>query len=131
MAMTKKEQAEMDRLRLLRDAAMDRLRREAAMAKALAWPTFEKPEAMPRGEWNQTIHGWYFNSYNQRVAEGWSKGSFYTTNPDDPIRMSSGSRDHCPLYATEAEAYRAMIHELARKYAETLAGLYAKAGIEL
>lgn len=119
MAMTKKEQAE-----------MDRLRREAAMAKALAWPTFEKPEAMQR-EHGTTIHGWWFNQYSRVVAEGWADVFFYTGDPKDTTKCRGGRQNHDPLYATESDAYRAMIHELAREYAETLAGLYAKAGIEL
>lgn len=113
MALTKKEQAEFKQLREERD-----------LARALSWPTFPKPLPLPPAKEGEVIAGWSINVFAARVEQQWCRANTnYTSDPrKDKTHgwQSGGSQEQVTLYATEAEAYQALFHELAEKYAVEL-----------
>ncbi len=116
-ALTKAQQAE-----------LDRLREEAEAAKALAWPNFPKPVPLKAPEWGEpVIHGWAFNSYTRHVIEQWRSSSCQYSEDPEGKKYASGSRTYSPIYATEQEAWLALYYELCLKYAGELAAVLRKA----
>ncbi len=113
MAMTKKQAAEMEELR----TAADR-------STALGWPQFPKPVPLPKSDrYDRAVVGWCLNLYTRTVRKVWQT-SLATYDSADRI---NGSRDLPPVYATEAEAWQAMMHELAEQFAITLSVVRKKA----
>ena len=110
MAMTKKEQQ-----------VMADLKTDLAMARALAWPNFPCPDQLPPAAWDKVQHGWTMNAYSANVSEVWRKGSIHYTQAN----LHGGSRGPCKMWATEAEAYQALYHALARQYGTVMAKVLA------
>ena len=119
MAMNKTERAEMERLQ----------GREAVL-RSIGYPQFPRPEPMPESD--QLQQGWIFNGYaackDGRVAVGkmWRKALISYNREPQPNDHLIGSRSPIDLYATEAEAYRALAYELADHLGSLMAKVYAK-----
>ena len=119
MAMNKTERAELEGLKS----------REAVL-RSIGYPQFPRPEPMPESD--QLQQGWTFNGYaacnDGRVAvrKMWRKALIsYTDEPQSNGHMI-GSRSPIDLYATEAEAYRALAYKLADHCGSLMAKVYAK-----
>lgn len=113
MAMNKKEVAEMERLKAA-----------AARSTALGWPQFPRPKSLrPSTGHGDVVVGWYQNSYSRRVEKVWQQGGVSYFNS----KLENGSRSVPPVYATEEEAWQAMLHDLAEEYAKMMAEVRAKA----
>ncbi len=126
MAMTKKEQAEMERLRT-----------DLAMARAMRWPDYPKPEPMTReqikenlveggeryGRRQEVARGWFYNAYlggySQPTATyGCSDGLNYNSEGDTTSTQNMGR-----MYATKFEALCALRLDLTEQVARLLAGV--------
>lgn len=117
--MTKKEQAE-----------FERLRSDLALARAMRWPDYPKPASMTAqeiaaakvpggtryGHPQMVAMGWFQNSYSRRVTLGCSDGVHHSTDGN-----TTGSQNAGIMYRDKADAWRAMRHELTEKYAKELA----------
>ena len=119
MAMTKKEQAE-----------MQRLRDDLALARAMRWPDYPKPAPMTHAEINANLveggerfgrrqmvaRGWYQNSYSGRVTYGCSTTIHHSSEGDTTTSQHMGV-----MYRTKAAALMAMRLEMTEKFAKELA----------
>lgn len=123
MAMTKTEQAEMARLRA-----------EVVTAQALSWPSYGAPAMVPppAGIADGFTVGWLMNSNrvlageqpNRVVERAWSTCSSHAYGePPKPGRDVSSSRNRIPLYASRADALRALRMETTRRAAMVLAAI--------
>lgn len=124
MAMSKKEQQEVERLKA-----------ELAMARALRWPSFANPPTMTRDEIKEALvpggirygspckvaRGWFMNSHSRSVTYGCSDGYRHAREGDAP-----GSQECGRMYRTEADAWRAMRHEATLRAAKELADIDAQ-----
>ena len=117
MAMTKREQAE-----------LEALRQELAEAKALRWLGVPEPARMPLPE-KGYVNGWTFNSYNSGVDTAWtgphshSRSRHRTDDCQGHLGNMSASRGGLPLYATELDALIALRLATERECAKKLAAL--------
>lgn len=108
MAMTKKEIAEMQSLRIQLD-----------MALAFRFTEHVEKDVHPPKGWNELSTGWVYNAYNKNVTVACSSSIYHgigrvdETNAQKPIRM----------YSSKLKAYKALRYELERKFAEELAGI--------
>lgn len=113
--MTKAEKAERDAL--IRDLEMERaMRRSKQVERDLPPPK------------NGVTHGWDFNSYSNGEAYKATSSSVYHRNREwveSDIRggWSQGTRT---LFSTELLATKAMRHEIAERYAESLRKIDAR-----
>jgi len=122
MAMTKAERQELENALT-----------EAAMARALRFPTDANPKPMTRDEINQAsthdgraswggaskvARGWFYNAYAMRVTYGCSNGINHSTEGNQTSTQSCGR-----MYRTKVEALRAMRHEKVREVASQLAAI--------
>ena len=90
----------------------------AKRSTALGWPQFPRPKPLPKsGSYDTLITGWGLNVYTRKVYRVWQSSVFTYFNAD----RKHGSRSTEPVYATEAEAWQALLHELAEQYAAILA----------
>ena len=126
MAMNKKEQAE-----------MDRLRSDLALARAMRWPSYPKPAPVTR-EWidanlvdggmqmgrrQRVARGWFINSYidgygSPRATFGCSDGYGHNSDGDTTTTQKMGR-----MYATKEEALQALRWEVTERVAAILAGI--------
>ena len=124
MAMNKKEQAE-----------MDRLRSDLALARAMRWPSYPKPAPVTR-EWidanlvdgglkygkpQRVARGWFINSYVSFVSAphvtfGCSDGYNHDREGDTTAVQQMGC-----MYATKEEALQALRWEVTERVAAILA----------
>lgn len=121
MAMTKAEKAE-----------MDRLRNDLALARAMRWPSYAKPARMTYdqirdnlvdggvkwGSRQKVARGWFQNAYSQRVSYGCSDGTFHSQGGDTTSSQNMGE-----MWATKADALRAMRLEMTEDFAKKLAAV--------
>lgn len=126
MAMTKAEKAEMERLRA-----------DLALARAMRWPDYPKPASMTRdeilanlvegkdefGRPSKVARGWFINSYlggwgGFTPSYGCSNGYSHNSNGERTTTQQMGV-----MYATKADALRAVRHELTEKMATILANV--------
>lgn len=115
MAMTKTEKA-----------AMDALRREVSVARALRWTDEVKRDLMPPKQGGTVTQGWDFNAYNKEVYESWSSCIYHGTGKYIERGQRSATQNPLPLYSTEELALRALRNTLERKCAEALADIDAR-----
>jgi hypothetical protein len=108
MAMTKKEQAEMQ-------AAIDR----AETLAALRWTNpVPRDVGIPETGYSQ---GWDYNAHSRNVYLGWSCRVSHGTGPaPEAGKHRSGSQQPRRMYSTEALALAAMRHEIEQKAAADL-----------
>lgn len=110
MAMNKKEQAE-----------MERLRDELAKAKALRWPTYTKPAPIVVGYvgYKKLVTGWNAHTWNAEysVREGCTDGMHHNTHGTDKTTTQGPGR----FYQTRLEALRVARLEMTERFAEALA----------
>ena len=117
MAMTKREQAE-----------LDALRQELAEAKALRWLGVPEPVRMPLPE-KGYVNGWTFNTYNSGVDTAWtgpnshSHSCHRTDDGQGYLRNISASQGGLPLYASKLDVLIALRLATERECAKTLAAL--------
>lgn len=113
MAMTKTEKA-----------AMDALKREVSVARALRWTDEVKRDLMPPKMGGEVTQGWDIGGASVRQA--WSSSMYNGSG----IYLEGGngikSRDPRSLYSTEELALRALRNTLERKCAEALADIDAR-----
>lgn len=121
MAMTKKEQAEMERLRF-----------DLALARAMRWPSYPKPASMTVAEIKDSLvdggvqygspqkvaRGWFTNAYSQRLTYGCSNGISHNNDGDKTTTQNMGQ-----MYRTKADAARAMRFEMTEDFAKKLAAV--------
>lgn len=128
MAMNKTERAE-----------MERLRNYLALARAMRWPSYPKPAPMSLeqiranlvfggikyGTAKQKVaRGWFINSYlgggfhQHQATYGCSDGNNHSTEGDVTTSQNRGE-----MYATKADALRALRIELTEKMAKVLANV--------
>ena len=118
MAMTKREQAE-----------LEALRQGLAEAKALRWLGIPEPTRMPLPE-KGYVNGWDFNAYVWSVTKAWTGSLSHSRlgHVEDDTRarygrdMSAG-QGGLPLYATELDALIALRLATERECAKKLAAL--------
>ncbi len=106
--------------------AMDRLEKELAHARALGWPSYEKPK---RAKINATgggplFVGWTFNAYNNSISQGCSNGVNHSTSRTDTT-TTQRAEPHEGFFVTRIEAIQALRHEATRQCAERLAKIDA------
>lgn len=126
MAMNKKEQAE-----------MQRLRDDLALARAMRWPDYPRPAPVDR-EWikdnlveggvkyghaSKVARGWFYNAYvggmsGHGVTHGCSDGIHHSTSGDATTTQNMGR-----MYATKREALQALRLDLTEQCAHILAGV--------
>lgn len=126
MAMNKKEQAE-----------MQRLRDDLALVRAMRWPDYPRPSPVNR-EWidanlvdggeqygrrQKVARGWFYNAYlgsisGHGVSYGCSSGMSHNTHGDTTTTQQMGR-----MYATKREALQALRLELTEKCAGVLAAV--------
>ena len=117
MAMTKREQAELE-------ALLQRF----AEAKALRWLGVPEPARMPLPE-KGYVNGWTFNTYDSGVNTAWtgsnshSRSGHRTDDGQGYRRNISASQGGLPLYATELDALIALRLATERECARKLAAL--------
>lgn len=113
MAMTKKE-----------SKALDDLREELRLAKALRWPDTPEParDSLPERGY---VGGWDFNVYNGRVDEMWTGPVSHGWGKVPDTWHPSGSRDGLRLYATRLDALVALRAAKTREVAKVLADIDA------
>lgn len=124
MAMTKAEQAE-----------MQRLRDDLALSRAMRWPDYPMPQAVTR-EWiaanlvdggiryssaQRVARGWFINAYlggysRPKVTLGCSDGVHHNTEGDVTVSQNMGR-----MYATKREALQALRLTLTEMCAKILA----------
>lgn len=121
MAMTKREQAD-----------MRRLRDDLALARAMRWPDYPNPAPMPQAEIKANLveggerygrrqkvaRGWFCNAYNGSLTYGCSDGTHHDSRGD-----TTGTQGMGIMYRTKADAARAMRLEMTEKFAEKLAAV--------
>lgn len=121
MAMNKKEQA-----------AMNRLRDDLALSRAMRWPDYPKPAAMSveqikanlvdggtkHGRPQRVARGWFYNAHNGYLSYGCSDGYFHDRVGDTTSSQTAGY-----MFATKAEAARAMRHDMTIAFAAKLAAV--------
>jgi len=108
MAMTKKEQAEMQ-------AAIDR----AETLAALRWTNpVPRDVGIPETGYSQ---GWDYNAWTREVFIGWSSSIYHGTGPaPEPGKYKSGSQQPRRYYSTQSLALAAMRHEIEQRAAADL-----------
>ena len=117
MAMTKREQAD-----------MEALRQGLAEAKALRWLGVPEPTRMPLPE-KGYVNGWTFNTYNSGVDTAWtgpnthSHSCHRTDDGKQYLRNISASQGGLRLYATELDTLIALRLATERECARKLAAL--------
>ena len=117
MAMTKREQAE-----------LDALRQELAEAKALRWLGVPEPVRMPLPE-KGYVNGWDFNTFNNDVAKAWTETNWHnghnhrTDNGQGYRKDISRSMYGLPIYASKLDALIALRLATERECAKKLAAL--------
>lgn len=123
MGLTKVQKDHIESLEIQRD-----------MARALRWPSYDVPrpltaaqiKAMPRDVEGllygaSGVSGWFFNTYSKNVSHGWSTGHTHNSVGD------KNAMQHCGrMYATQADAWRAMRHDMTTIVARDLAFVDAK-----
>lgn len=125
MAMNKKEQAE-----------MAKLKQQLAVASAFVrTPAVEKdlpPPVSDEGNCGHVTHGFNFNSYAQEVREYWSGAvTTYRENPKAKKGYVSGSQGGTALYSTRLLALKALRHEVENEAAESLAKIDMQIAAEI
>ena len=119
MAMTKKEQAE-----------LQRLRDDLDLARAMRWPDYAQPAPMTEAEIKANLvegglkygsrqmvaRGWFCAASTGRVTYGCSSGLFHSREGDTTNTQNMGV-----MYATKADALRAMRIEMTQAFARNLA----------
>lgn len=129
MVMNKREKAE-----------MQRLEEELRMAKALRWPSYEKPAAMTREEieenkteggtkWGRpdiVARGWFYSSHissysNLTATYGCSNGLNHNSNGDTTRTQGMGR-----MFRTKREALMALRTDATIHVASILAGIDAQ-----
>lgn len=130
MAMTKKEQAEMDRLRDARD-----------FARALRWPEYAEPTKIPvpDGPFGFHTQGWDFRvqravemagrphrSADDLVIEAWSESNAHGMGQHITGFGRSASQGGIELYETRADALRALRLDVTERFARVLATIDAE-----
>ena len=120
MAMTKKEREEFERMREERD-----------LARALRWPEYGEPAMVKPPETSSSHHtsGWLFNPHRSRdeysessVYQAWS-GSVTHGDGPAPRPDRSASQRGVHLYASRADALRALRLTLTLRFARILAAI--------
>jgi hypothetical protein len=108
MAMNKKEQAEMERLR-------DELR----LAKALRFTEAVKPDVIPPESFSGLVKGFLYNAYyaEPRVVPACSSSTSHGWGRDD----KTTTQQPRSLYSTRLLALRACRHDLEKQCAKLLA----------
>jgi len=121
MAMNKTEQA-----------AFEKLRSDLALSRAMRWPDYPEPAPMTRAEieankvdggmkWGKpqkVARGWFQNAYDQRISHGCSDGHGHDRHGDTTSSQGMGR-----MYATKADALRAMRIEMTENFAGRLAAV--------
>jgi hypothetical protein len=114
---------------------MTRLRQDLMLARALRWPDYPTPHPMTEAEikasltveaqsygHNQMVAvGWFQNTYTSRVTKGCSNGHGHNRNG-----LGTSTQGMGQMYATEADAYRAMRMEMTEDFAKNLAAVDAQ-----
>lgn len=110
MAMTKKEQAE-----------MEDLKRQLAIAKAFRFTNpVNKDVAPPSGGWGSTLStGWVFNSYTKKVDVACSSQVHHAIGKTD----KTSTQNPIWMFSSKLLALKALRHDLERKFAEELANI--------
>ena len=101
MAMTKKEQAEMEALKT-------RL--------ALHFYPEVLPDIQPPEDYSKVVNGYTFNTYSGRVEKACTSGGYHSIGLWDKTR----SQSPMALYSTAKLAYMAMLHDKAKMCAAEL-----------
>lgn len=127
--------------------AMDDLKTELA----LAWPRFEEPKPVQQAVYKEVLRetkamglyaphrvetvygGWDFNAYNGAVTEvfvnTYGRREDLRLDPDKRTglrQIYGGSNNYPRVYATEVDAYRALMWALAREAAKKLRDAQAR-----
>ena len=124
MAMTKREQAE-----------LENLRQELAEAKALRWLGVPEPTRMPLPE-KGYVNGWDFNIFNTGVAKAWTEinwhsGHCHRTDNGQKYRKDIyRSMYGLPIYASKLDALIALRLAAERECAKKLAALDQRIDVE-
>lgn len=115
MAMNKKEQAEMDRLR-------DELR----IAKSFRFTETVEPDVMPPVAYGKenAINGWYMNPHNGSVCLAATSSAAHTTSPE--IIRAAWTQGSKKLYSTRLLALKAGRCAMEQKFAKLLADIDRK-----
>jgi hypothetical protein len=117
--MTKAEQKRMDAL----DEAL-------ALARSMRWPEYNMPASMTEAEIKANLvdggikynspekvaRGYFANSYTGRVTYGCSNGIHHSDEGDRTTTQHMGR-----MYASEADAWRAVRYEMTLRFAKELA----------
>lgn len=126
MAMNKAEKAE-----------MERLRNDLALARAMRWPDYPRPEPMTReeidaalveggekwGKRQRVARGWFYNAYlggygPPKVTYGCSDGFHHSTTGDTTSTQQMGR-----MYRTEEDAWQCLRLDLTEQCAKLLASV--------
>lgn len=122
MPMTKAERAQMEALEV---------------RAALTWQG-PPPAPIDLAVWRaanpgvEVFEGWTYNAHSERVSRGWSKGAVHSSGgsfahyEQNRSRYSATQTAGGPWFHAEADAFRAMRHEVALQCAQKLAALDAR-----
>jgi hypothetical protein len=124
MAMTKAEKAR-----------VEELEKALRLARALRLPDYPKPASMTRdeitanlvpggekyGRRQKVAFGYFYNTHSVTVSRGCSDGMTHSWSGDVTTTKNMGV-----MYSDEADAWRAVRHELTEKYARQLADIDAR-----
>ena len=104
-------------------AAMDELRKQLLLAKALRWTSKVNPDVpIPNGSYGQILSkGWLYNAYlgGPRVDVACTN-SVHHAFGDNTKTTSQNPRE---LYSTKVLALKALRHEIEKQCASILAGI--------
>lgn len=123
MAMNKKEQAELEKLR-------NDVKYLPKLVKALRW-TDDKPEMDLLKPNSGYISGWNYHYYGLegRVSKMWSEK--WGHGNGDGSNRNNGSREGINLYSTKLLALKALRSEMELKFAEKLLDIDMQIELEL
>ena len=100
---------------------------EVAVARALSWSRYIKPEKVPSPE-KGWFNGWYASSYDreEKAVPAWSAGHIHSVGSHrDTEKYSHASQDGRALYATKLDALIALRLDAEAKFAVRLAKIDA------
>lgn len=109
MAMNKKEQAEMERLKT-----------DLLIAKAMRFTDKVEPDLMPPKSLSEgLVKGFLYNSYSPRVERSCTSSVHHSFGSDEETSTQNPKR----LYSTELLAWKACRNEMEEAFARKLAGV--------
>lgn len=108
--------------------AFDDLKADLAAARALSWPSYPVPLRTVAASDGETVSGWNFNARRDydSVFEAWSTTISHGEGRNKPSEYGSGSQGRVRLFATRADALRALRYEKTERFARELAKIDAQ-----